>query len=119
MTLIMKRDTLLPNLEGIYMDAVEAFPGVVLWEEFDKTCKQAEAVRDRAVQEATRERDQVINPVSVVAWAASDRVQRAANARYEAKLAASQAKCDKECENAQAELTRALDQRADRALWDR
>ena len=101
------------------MDAVEAFPGVILWEEFDKTCKQAEAVRDRAVQEAARERDQVINPVAVAAWTASDRVQRAAHARYEAKVAASQTKCDKECENAQAELTRALDQRADRALWDR
>jgi hypothetical protein len=87
--------------------------------EFDKTCKQAEAVRDRAVQEATRERDQVINPVAAAAWTASDRVQRAANVRYEAKVAASQTKCDKECENAQAELTRALDQRADRALWDR
>jgi hypothetical protein len=101
------------------MDAVEAFPGVSLWEDFDKTCKQAEAVRDSAVQEAARERDQVINPVAAAAWTASDRVQRVANARYEAKVATSQTKCDKECENAQAELTRALDQRADRALWDR
>jgi hypothetical protein len=39
------------------MDAVEAFPGVILWEGFDKTCKQAEVVRDSAVQEAARERD--------------------------------------------------------------
>ena len=98
------------------MDAVEAFPGLILWEKFDKTCKQAEAVRDRAVEEATRERDQVINPV---VWTASDRVKGAANARYQAKVTASQTKCDKECENAEAELTRALEQRADRALWDR
>ena len=30
------------------MDAIEAFPGVTLWQKFDNTCKQAEAVRDRA-----------------------------------------------------------------------
>ena len=52
-------------------------------------------------------------------WTASDRVKGAANARYEAKVTASRTKCDKECENAEAELTRALEQRADRALWDR
>jgi hypothetical protein len=60
------------------VDAIEAFPGVTLWEKFENTCKQAEAVRDRAVDDATRERDQVTNPAVAAAWTASDRVQRAA-----------------------------------------
>ena len=80
---------------------------------------QAEAVRDRAVDDATRERDQVTNPVVAAAWTASDRVQRAANARYEAKVTTAQTKYDKECGNAEAELTRALDQRETAHLWER
>jgi hypothetical protein len=47
-------------------------------------------VRDRAVDDATRERDQVTNPVVAAAWTASDRVQRAANARYEGKVTTAQ-----------------------------
>jgi hypothetical protein len=103
----------------VYVDAIGAFPGVTLWEKFDNTCKQAEAVRDRAVDDATRERDQVTNPVVAAAWTASDRVQRAANARYEAKVTTAQTKYDKECGNAEAELTRALDQRETAHLWER
>ena len=101
------------------MDAIEAFPGVTLWQKFDNTCKQAEAVRERAEAEAIRERDQVTNSAVAAAWTASDRVQRAANARYEAKMTTAQTKYDKECGNAEAELTRALDQRETAHLWDR
>jgi hypothetical protein len=101
------------------VDAIEAFPGVTLWQKFDNTCKQAEAVRDRAVEDAIRERDQITNPTVAPAWTASDRVQRAANARYEAKVTMAQTKHDKECGNAEAELTRALDQRETAHLWER
>ena len=75
-------------------------------------------MRDRAVEDAIRERDQITNPAVAPAWTASDRVQRAANARYEAKVTMAQTKYDKECGNAQAELTRALDQRETAHLWE-
>jgi len=114
----MSRDTLLPRLGGL-RGRDRGISRRTLWEKFDNTCKQAEAVRDRAVDDATRERDQVTNPVVAAAWTASDRVQRAANARYEAKVTTAQTKYDKECGNAEAELTRALDQRETAHLWER
>jgi hypothetical protein len=87
-------------------------------------CQQSAKLRgtDRARhygspgEEATRERDQVINPAVAGAWTAPDRVKRAATARYDAKVTAARTKYDKDCGNAEAELARMLDQREVRGL---
>jgi hypothetical protein len=81
--------------------------GASLWSRFDDICKEAEAARDCAVQEATNERDRVI---AVPGWTVSDRVKAAASARYETKVTIARTKCENDCENARRELMRALDQ---------
>jgi hypothetical protein len=93
------------------VEPTEAFPGVPLWEKFADACKFAEAVRNRALEQATRERDQVINRLPVWKCSSPDRVRAAAIARYKEKVTAAQTKCDADCQEAEKDLMTALDQR--------
>ena len=98
------------------MVATEVFPGVTLWETFDYSCKVAEAARDRAVREATAERDRVLN--SLPGWKvhAPERIRAAAEARYDRKLKAAQQDCEDACRQAEKELMEALDLRSLRSI---
>jgi hypothetical protein len=98
------------------VEASEAYPGASLWTNFNASCRQAQTVRDRAMKEAARERDQVIN--SLPGWSdpVSDRIEPAVNARYETKASAAQAKYDKDCQHAEKELMKELGQLEARRL---
>ena len=89
---------------------IEAFPGVRLWETFDENCKAAEAARDLAVQEAKRERDQVVKADPGWKVHSRHRINAAAAARCEQKVRAAQEECDAACGRAEQELMKALDQ---------
>jgi hypothetical protein len=81
-----------------------------LWEAFDENCKAAEAARDSAVQEAKRERDQVVKADPGWNVHSRQRINAAAAARCEQKVGAAQEECDPACRRAEQELMEALDQ---------
>ena len=91
------------------MAVIEAFPSVSLWETFDENCKAAEAARDLAVQEAKRERDQVVKADPGWKVHSRHRINAAAAARCERKVKAAQEECDAACGRAERELMEALD----------
>ena len=91
------------------MAVIEAFPGVTLWEGFDENCKAAEAARDFAIQEAKRERDQVVKADPGWRVHSRHRINAAAAARCEQKVKAAQEECDAACGRAEQELMEALD----------
>jgi len=74
---------------------------------FDEACKRAEEDRDRAIKAAEAERNRVLN--ALYRWRAPGRVRAAAETRCQAKVRRARDACDKACEDAEAELTQALD----------
>jgi hypothetical protein len=96
----------------IKVEAVtEAFPGVTLWETFDQNCKLAEAVRDRAVEDATRERDLVVKSDPNWKVHSRERINAMAEVRCDRKVKAAQDNCEAACRRAEERLMEALDKR--------
>lgn len=93
------------------MEVTEAFPGVSLWQDFDKACQLAEAARDPLVEAAKRERDLVVNRLPGWTVHSSERIKAAAEARCDRKVKAAQDDCEAACRHAEEELVKALDQR--------
>jgi hypothetical protein len=91
------------------VEAIEAFPGVQLWETFDEACAEAEAVRERVLEEAAKERDRIVNALCSWNVHAPNRIKAAAYARWEVKTKAAKQKCDAACNSAEEELMKALD----------
>ena len=92
------------------MAANEAFSGAQLWDSFDEACAKAETVRVRAVEEAVKERDRVLNALCAWNAHAPDRIKAAAIARWEGKTKAAQDNLDAACRSAEAELMKGLDE---------
>jgi hypothetical protein len=89
----------------------EVFPDVTLWETFDEDCKQAEAVRDCSVEDATRERDRVVRSDPNWKVHSRDRINASAEARRARKVNEAHEKYDAACKRAEEYLMKALDQR--------
>jgi hypothetical protein len=87
----------------------DGFPGATLWWKFDDACKDAEAEFGQAVKEAATERDQILK--APCQWAAPASVKAAAEARYNRKRQAAQAKRDERYRRAEEELFKGLDER--------
>jgi hypothetical protein len=80
-----------------------------LCERFDEACEAAEAVRHRAVQKATNERDHFVSSISRGSVEPSERVKAALEARCAGKVQAAREQCEAACGFAQKELFEALD----------
>jgi hypothetical protein len=93
------------------VEAKEVFPGVTLWETFDTDCANAEAVRDRAMREATVERDGLLKWLPGWNVHSRERINAMAEARCDQKVKAAEAMYNALCKHAEEKLMEALDQR--------
>jgi putative heme iron utilization protein len=94
------------------VEAKESFPGVSLWQDFDKACQLAEAARDLLVEAAKRERDMVVKSDPNWKVHSRERINAAAEARCAEKIKAAEDEFDAACEHAKEKLMKALDERA-------
>lgn len=85
--------------------------GVEACEKFDEACERAETVRDRAVEKATEERDQIVSSISRGRMEPSKRLKAALEARCAGRVKAAQEECEAAYRQAEEELMKALDQR--------
>jgi hypothetical protein len=72
--------------------------------------RHSEAARDRAVEKATKERDDFVSSSSLWRVKPGKRVMTAVEARCAGKVKAAQEQCEEACLTAQQELFEALDQ---------
>jgi hypothetical protein len=84
-------------------------------ESFDETCEEAEAVRDRAVQKATKERGYFVSSISRGSVEPSKRLKTALEARCAGKVKAAEEQCEATCRSAEQAFFDALDQLEARA----
>ena len=89
--------------------------GVEACERFDEACERAEAVRDRAVEKATTERDQIVRSISGGRIKPSERLKAALEARCAGRLTAAEEQHGASYRSAEQELFQALDQLEGRA----
>jgi F0F1-type ATP synthase membrane subunit b/b' len=85
----------------------EGIPG--LCERFEDACEEAESVRDRAVQNATRQREHIVNSISGGRVQPSERLKAALGARCAGKVKDAEEQCEAACRSAQKEFFEALD----------
>lgn len=92
-------------------EVTEAFPGVILWENFDKACQAAEEARAHRVEAAEKERNRVVQSDPNWMVHSRERINATAEARYARKVKAAEDAFEAACRKAEEELMVALDER--------